>query len=107
MGLLWLQVANSMWMLVIYAVADGFARGGNFAVISPLVAELFGTRAHGALFGLATFVGTIGGALGPVLTGRIFDTTGSYDIAFALLAGLIAIGFVLTLLIRPLPERQA
>ena len=107
LGLLWLQVANSMWMLVIYAVADGFARGGNFAVISPLVAELFGTRAHGALFGLATFVGTIGGALGPVLTGRIFDTTGSYDIAFALLAGLIAIGFVLTLLIRPLPERQA
>ena len=107
LGLLWLQVANSMWMLVIYAVADGFARGGNFAVISPLVAELFGTRSHGALFGLATFVGTIGGALGPVLTGRIFDTTGSYDIAFALLAGLIAIGFVLTLLIRPLPERQA
>ena len=107
LGLLWLQVATSMWMLVIYAVADGFARGGNYAVISPLVAELFGTRAHGALFGLATFVGTVGGALGPVLTGRIFDTTGSYEIAFGLLAGLIAIGFVLTLLIRPLPERQA
>ncbi|MBN1152405.1 MAG: MFS transporter [Dehalococcoidia bacterium] len=106
-GLLWLQMASNMWMLVIYAVADGFARGGNFAVISPLVAELFGTRAHGALFGLATFVGTIGGALGPVLTGRIFDIAGSYDTAFALLAGLIAIGFVLTLLIRPLTEQQA
>ena len=106
-GLLWLQVASSMWMLILYAVADGFARGGNFAVISPLIAELFGTRAHGALFGLATFIGTIGGALGPVLTGRIFDVTGSYEMAFALLAGLIAIGFVLTLLIRPLLRQQA
>ena len=101
-GLLWLQVANTMWMLVLFAVADGFARGGNFAVISPLVAELFGTRAHGALFGLATFVGTIGGSLGPVLTGRIFDVTGSYETAFALLAALIAVGFTLTVLIRPL-----
>jgi len=102
LGMAWLQVADTMWMLVLYAVADGFARGGNYAVISPLVAELFGTRAHGALFGLATFVGTIGGALGPVLSGRLFDVLGTYEVAFVILAGLVAVGFVLTLLIRPL-----
>lgn len=105
-GLLWLQVAASMWMLVLYAVADGFARGGNFAVISPLVAELFGTRAHGALFGLATFIGTLGGALGPVLTGRLFDVTGSYQLAFAFLAVLMAVGFASTVLIRPQADER-
>jgi len=104
-GLVWLQMADAMWMLVLYAIADGFARGGNYAVISPLVAELFGTRAHGALFGLATFVGTIGGALGPVLSGRLFDLLGTYQVAFAILSGLIAAGFALTLLIRPLRIR--
>ncbi|NLE95230.1 MAG: MFS transporter [Dehalococcoidia bacterium] len=101
-GLLWLQTAASLWMLVIYAIADGFARGGNFVVISPLMAELFGTRAHGALFGLATFIGTIGGAVGPLLAGRIFDVTSSYSTAFILLSVLMGVGLAATLLLRPL-----
>jgi MFS family permease len=96
-----------MWMLVLYAAADGFARGGNFVVVSPLMAELFGTRAHGALFGLATFIGTIGGAIGPLLAGRIFDVTLSYSAAFILLSVLMGIGLTATLLLRPLRERVA
>lgn len=100
-GLLWLQQASTAWMLVVYAVADGFARGGNFVVISPLMAELFGTRAHGALFGLATFIGTIGGAIGPLLAGRVFDVTLSYSAAFVVLCITIGVGFAATLLLRP------
>jgi len=100
-GLLWLQTASSLWMLALYAVADGLARGGNFVVISPLMAELFGTRAHGALFGLATFVGTIGGSVGPILGGRRFVDTGSYSTAFVVLAALMAVGLGATLFLRP------
>ena len=100
-GLLWLQAASSMWMLVLYAVADGFARGGNFVVISPLMAELFGTRAHGALFGLATFIGTIGGAIGPLVAGWLFDITLSYSTAFLLLAVFLGVGLAASLLLRP------
>lgn len=106
-GLLWLQTAASLWMLVVYAIADGFARGGNFVVISPLMAELFGTRAHGALFGLATFIGTIGGAVGPLLAGRIFDITASYSTAFILLSALMGVGLAATLLLRPLAAGKA
>jgi len=102
LGLIWLQFASAMWMLVVFAMADGFSRGGNFVVVSPLMAELFGTRAHGALFGLATFIGTIGGAIGPLLAGRIFDVTLSYAIAFLVLAVLMGVGFAATLLLRPL-----
>lgn len=110
LGLLWLNTASAMWMLVVYAAADGFARGGNFVVVSPLMAELFGTRAHGALFGLATFIGTIGGAIGPLLAGRIFDVTLSYSAAFILLSIMMGVGLMATLLLRPvsaLPQRQA
>lgn len=102
LGLIWLQFASAMWMLVLYAVADGIARGGNFVVMSPLMAELFGTRAHGALFGLATFIGTIGGALGPLLAGQLFDLTSSYATTFTTLAVLVGIGLGATLLLRPL-----
>lgn len=106
-GLLWLQVASTLWMLAVYAVSDGFARGGNFVVISPLMAEMFGTRAHGALFGLATFIGTIGGAVGPLLAGRLFDLTLSYSSAFIVLSVLMGVGLVATLLLRPLKQPDA
>ena len=39
-------------------------------------------RSHGAIFGIVLFSGMIGGAIGPLLTGRFFDVTGSYLMAF-------------------------
>ncbi|MDQ2091299.1 MFS transporter [Marimonas arenosa] len=75
----------------------GFSHGGLFTVVSPIVAEYFGMRAHGAIFGTILFFGTIGGAVGPIIVGWIFDTTGSYRLAFAMLATLAAIGLALVL----------
>ncbi len=69
--------------------------------MSPTVAELFGTGSHGLLFGIVLFSGTLGGAIGPLLTGYIFDLTGSYRIAFLVLAALVTIGFTLIFLLRP------
>ena len=66
----------------------GFSHGGFFTVVSPIVAEYFGLRAHGAIFGTVLFFGTLGGSVGPILAGLAFDRTGSYQIAFAGLLGL-------------------
>ena len=100
-SLVWLQLAGSAWMLFVFAVVYGFAHGGFFTVMSPTVAELFGTGSHGLLFGIVLFSGTLGGAIGPLLTGYIFDLTGSYRIAFLVLAALVTIGFTLIFLLRP------
>ena len=105
-GLLWLRGAASLWMLVAYAALDGFARGGSFAVMSPMVAELFGTRAHGYLFGIVNFAGTCGGALGPLVAGRIFDVSQSYQTAFLLLVVLAAVGLALLACVKPLSTRR-
>ena len=88
-----------------YAVVAvyGFSHGGLFTVVSPLVAEYFGMRAHGAIFGTILFFGTIGGAIGPIVVGRIFDVTGSYSLAFLMLATLAAIGLALVL---TLPRKE-
>ncbi|UCH20902.1 MAG: MFS transporter [Deltaproteobacteria bacterium] len=101
-GLLWLQVAKEAWMLFLFAVIYGFAHGGFFTVVSPLVAELFGTGSHGLLFGIVLASGTVGGAVGPLLAGRTFDVTGSYQFVFLVLTGLAVAGFVLISLLRPL-----
>ncbi len=85
------------WVLFAIVAVYGFAHGGFFTVTSPVVAEYFGLRAHGAIFGLILFSGTLGGAAGPVVAGRIFDLTGGYSLAFTTLAVLAAMGLVLVL----------
>jgi MFS family permease len=95
-GLIWLQFSTRMWMLIIFAIIHGFAHGGNFAVISPLLAQFFGTVSHGFIFGIVIFTASIGGAAGPITAGYIFDVRGEYGITFRILtsfamAGLFAI----------------
>jgi len=104
-SLLWLQVASNAWMLFVFVAIYGIAHGGFFTVTAPAVAELFGTRAHGALFGTVQFFGSLGGAIGPLAAGFIFDTTGSYRIAFAALAALATIGLILVGRLAP-PHAQ-
>ena len=79
----------------------GFAHGGFFTVTSPNVANYFGLKAHGAIFGLVIFCGMTGGAAGPILAGRIFDVTASYDPAFTTLAVLAALGLLLAWRLPP------
>jgi MFS family permease len=96
---LWLQVADELWMLYLFAGFYGIGHGGHFTLISPLVAEHFGIRSHGVLFGIVLFAGTFGGAAGPFLAGHLFDITGSYSSAFWICAaaGSIALGLLLSL----------
>ena len=103
-GLLALLAVETPWLLFPAVAVYGFAHGGFFTVVSPTVAELFGIRAHGAIFGGVLFFGTFGAAIGPIAAGRIFDVTGSYAWAFIGLAVMGALGLVLAI---SLPPRRA
>ena len=104
--LLFLSVVSLLFIenngfLYLFAVAYGFAHGGLFTVISPTVAEYFGMRAHGAIFGVIVFTGTIGGSMLPILTGLIFDKFQSYQWAFILLASMVLVSLLLSLRLTP------
>lgn len=90
-------------LLYLVVACYGFGHGGLFTVVSPIVAEYFGMRAHGSIFGTILFFGTLGGASGPIAVGWIFDTTGSYQLAFTMLAVLAALGLALVL---SLPRKE-
>jgi len=100
-SLLWLTTADSLWKLYVFACVYGLAHGGFFTAISPMVAELFGIRAHGSIFGVAVFFGTTGGALGPILTGWLFDRTQSYMTAFWVIMFISCLAFGLLLFLKP------
>jgi len=106
-GLLWVQAAEELWMLYLFAVIYGVAHGGHFTAISPIVAEFFGISAHGFLFGIVAFTGTVGGAIGPILAGYIFDVTEGYRMAFWIFTLMSALGLALLLFLKPIDgERQ-
>ena len=100
LALLWLQLAGELWMFYLFAVVYGFGHGGLFTVISPIVAEYFGIRSHGVLFGIVFCSAMVGGAIGPVIAGHIFDTTGSYSLAFWICTSVGALALVLILTLR-------
>jgi MFS family permease len=92
-------------MLFLFAFIYGFAHVGFLAVISPLIAELFGLSSNGAIFGIIIFSGTIGGAIGPFLAGRIFDVNGGYQLAFLICAVVSVAALILAVLLRPTTTR--
>jgi MFS family permease len=92
-----LQLARETWMLILFAFVYGLGHGGYLTLISPLVAEHFGIRFHGVLFGIVLFAGNVGGGLGPFLAGHIFDVTGSYSSAFWICTVIVTLGFGLHL----------
>ena len=85
----------------------GFAHGGSFPVMSPMIAEFIGTGSHGCCSAWPWPSGTLDGAAGPLMAGRAFDVTGSYRIAFLVLILLAVIGFVLITLLQPPREVDA
>lgn len=85
--------------------------GATFLVTAPLtvvfVRDCFGAAHLGALTGLITMVHHICGGLGAYLGASIFDATGRYDGAFALMLAASVIALVLTLALNRLPPYRA
>lgn len=99
--LVWLQFAHQLWMLYLFGALYGLAHGGCFTAISPLVAEWFGIRFHGTIFGVVVFFGTLGGAAGPLLAGHLFDISGNYELAFRIVTIVSFVAWALLLTLRP------
>ena len=100
-SLLWVQVSKELWMLYVFGAIYALGHGGFYTLISPIIAELFGISSHGVLFGIASFSVTVGGSIGPLLAGYVFDVIHSYQLVFFVLIGLAVAGVILTSLLRP------
>jgi MFS family permease len=84
--------------------------GATFLVTAPLtvlfVRDYFGTAHLGALTGIITMVHQIFGGIGAYGGALMFDATGSYDAAFALLLAASALALLLTLRLRGAPAAR-
>jgi MFS family permease len=99
----WLVTLTKAWMLYLFSAVFGFGVGGC-ALESTVVAELFGIKSHGSIFGVTSCGFTTGAALGPFLTGYLFDITGSYQSAFLVCAAIGVVGLILSTILRPIKK---
>ena len=95
-----LMFVKNLWMLHLIIGGFGFGYGGCAVSHSPIVALLFGLRAHGLIFGVFGVSVAIGGAVGPFLTGYVFDVTESYQFAFLAGTFLSLVGFILSAILK-------
>ena len=107
LSVVFLQLLSDPRWLFVFAFVYGIGHGGFFAIASPSVAEYFGTRSHGVIFGIVMFTGSIGGTLGPWLSGWLYDSTGTYDIAFLLVSGFSVFGFLMACGLKPIVALRA
>jgi len=88
--------------------------GGGFSTVPAYLADLFGTQMVGAIHGRLLTAWSAAGIFGPVLVNYIREYQLSlgvpraqvYDITMYILAGILVIGFLCNLAIRPVHPRH-
>ncbi len=103
-GMFILLNTETAGMLYAYALVYGFGYGSIAPMMPVLLSDRFGRDMLGSAFGLLVFfTAGIGGSLGPVLGGIIYDKTGSYDDAWRL--NIILLIFISLLVFTLKPKR--
>lgn len=86
--------------ILVLAAVFGFGYGGIAALMSPLVANLFGTADLGTLFGTTAIGFAVSGVFVPYLVGFGFDQFGTYSVPFLAAAGVSLLGALAFLAVR-------
>ncbi len=103
LAMLVLLLTRSAEFFYLYAVLFGFGYGSMAPLMPFLMADRFGRHILGSAYGLMIFfTAGLGGSLGPVLAGYIYDRFGSY--AYAWQINIVALVLVAMFILRLKPR---
>lgn len=102
-GVLLLSQAQTLPAGVGAAVLIGLGMGGEADVTPYLISRYFGLRSLSTLYGLTWTFYAVAGGVGPILMGRAFDATGSYERLMVLTAVPMLVSGLLFLLMPRYP----
>ncbi len=88
--------------VLLFAAGIGLLWLGTVPLTSGLVAQMFGLKHVGTLFGVVFLSHQLGAFLGVWLGGMLYDATGSYDIVWTI---AIALGIVAAVLHWPIADQ--
>jgi predicted MFS family arabinose efflux permease len=86
-GLL-LESVRTVPLTIVAMMVIGYAAACKLQICAYMTSRYAGMRKFGTVFGIMSSLIALGGGLGPLLAGAVFDTFGSYDpLLFAAMAG--------------------
>ena len=92
--------AQNLTHVILFVAIYGPSYGCSAATMPAIKADYFGRRSYGSILGLSGMVQMIGSMLGPVFAAYVFDTTGSYRIAFLTFSVLLLVSAGLFMSLR-------
>ena len=100
-GMLILINATSLELVWAFVVVFGIGQGMTVTAPIALFAFYYGPQSFATLYSLYMGMLRIGTAVGPIFAAFIFDTVGSYTIAFTVAMAALLVGAVLVLFCPP------
>jgi len=82
LALIGLHAMPSAALLYLMIIAQGTLGYSLTSVMGAIPAEIFEGRHYGSIFGTVMLAAILGGAAGPWIAGVLYDSTGSYSLAF-------------------------
>jgi MFS family permease len=101
-----LLTSRELAVLYLYSALVGMGYGALLAAIPTFVGTYFGRQLYPRLIGIAMALHIAAGAVAGTIAGVIFDSSGSYKLAFFIVVGFILIGLVSIFLARK-PRRTS
>lgn len=111
-SIFWLEFARNYWALVGVGIIFGLGYGGSSTLQSLVAVEMFGLSSLGVMLGAFIFSICIGGSIGPVVTGFLYDrsihysATANYSLAFMICTILSAISLLIMLVLTPVKSKE-
>lgn len=106
------STSTAVFVALVFVIVSFY--GGGFSTVPAYLRDLFGTFQVGAIHGRLLTAWSAAGILGPLIINGLLDATGNepgtmqaadYRLAMLIMVGILAVGFVCSLLIRPVSER--
>lgn len=98
--------ADKAWLIIPFLLTYAPGYGGPIPLRPALQADYFGTRNFGTIMGLMSAISMTSGLFSPVLAGWLFDTMGSYSLAWQLFGVITIPAIILILLTKPPVAKQ-
>jgi OFA family oxalate/formate antiporter-like MFS transporter len=101
---------EQLMLLYILLAAVYWCYGTQLSVFASTTADIYGTRNLGMNYGALFTAWGAAGILGPMIAGRVFDATKSYQYAFYAASALALVAFASLLMAKPsvsVPETVA
>ncbi|AJP74063.1 MFS transporter [Sphingomonas hengshuiensis] len=102
----WLLAQQELTMATAFlsVLAIGIGAGFEFDLLAFLISRYFGQRNYGTIYGCFYTIIALGGGLGPVVYGYVFDLYGTYRLALMAGSACLLLGPALFLLLGPYPK---